>query len=136
MCECLMLDFIHQTINVETLDRNSFIPLSKVGFSGGDFHNTGYYSLNFLGRVRMYKMYANIHLCPSSKLWPSLYQISPKWVKWESMGRNLSLLISKYDGHRAKFLDSPISHLVGDTGLWMDGWVEMNHVIFEGLMLQ
>jgi hypothetical protein len=94
-----MLDFIHQTINVETLDRNSFIPLSKVGFSGGDFHNTGYHSLNFPGRVRMYKIYANIHLCPSSKLWPSLYQISPKWVKWESMDRNLSLLISKYDGH-------------------------------------
>jgi hypothetical protein len=51
------------------------------------------------GRVRMYKMYANIHLCPSSKVWPSLYQISPKLVKLESMGRNLSVLIGKYDGH-------------------------------------
>jgi hypothetical protein len=115
VCECLILDFIHQTINVETLDRNSFIPLSKVGFSGGDFHNTGYHSLNFPGYVRMYKMYANIHLCPSIKLWPSLYQISPKWV-----------LISKYDGHWARFLDNPISHLVGDTRLWMDGWVGGN----------
>ena len=63
----------------------------------------------------------------------------PSGLNGESMGRNLSLLISKYDGHWAKFRDNPISHLVGDTGLWMDGWmggwVEMNCVIFQGLML-
>jgi len=54
VCECLILDFTHQTINVETLDRNSFIPLSKVGFSGGDFHNIGYHSLYFCGYVLSY----------------------------------------------------------------------------------
>jgi len=53
----------------------------------------------FPGHGRMYKMYANIHLCPSSKVWPSLFHISPKLIKWECMGRNLSVLISKYDGH-------------------------------------
>jgi hypothetical protein len=47
VCECLILDFTHQTINVEIMDRNSLIPLSKVGFPGGDFHNTGCQVVNF-----------------------------------------------------------------------------------------